>query len=639
MGRLGSLGASSTRRSVLRLAAGVTALGCLVLAAPAAQSQPAAPASWMQLHPASSPSARWQAQEAYDPATAQLVLFSGDVGPSVGGDTWTFDGATWTKHVTTLTPPARDGAGLAYDPASKQLVLFKGFEPSGLTDTWTWNGSQWTQQHPADTPPGTQGCMATDEATGQLILFGGQSDDTTFTQYGGTWTWRDGDWTQLTPGASPPAGKCYMTYDAADHDLVLLQWFSFPAETWTYDGTTWTRKADIPSQSDGVDLSTLTYDPELGEVVLVGGGTRSGAITPTPLWAWDGTKWSQLTGGPTPRAGASVAYDAATRQLVVFGGEPASPTSQVPVLSDTWVLTPGGTAAVAPSRIAGADRDATAVAVSKARFLSPGAASVAVLARNDVFADALAGGVLAAAKQGPLLLTPSSMVDPNTQAELQRVLVPGGTVDILGGTSAISDSVASAISALGYTVDRIFGADRFGTATAIADALGDPSTVFEASGSDFPDALSAVPAAIAAHGAIMLTNGSTQAPATAAYLAEHATTRYAIGGPAAWADPSAIALAGSDRYATSAEVAETFFGTTATVNLASGATFADALSGGTLAGAATQPLLLVPPAGALAEADIAYLSTRHGAVTNLRLIGGTAAVSTPIANAAAATLG
>ncbi len=264
---------------------------------------------------------------------------------------------------------------------------------------------------------------------------------------------------------------------------------------------------------------------------------------------------------------------------------------------------------------------------------------MAVLARNDVFADALAGGVLAAAKQGPLLLTPSSMLDPTTQAELQRVLAPGGTVDILGGTSAISDSVASAVTALGFTVNRISGADRFGTATAIADALGDPGTVFEASGSDFPDALSAVPAAIAAHGAIVLTNGSAQSPATAAYLAAHATSRYAIGGPAAWADPSAIALAGTDRYATSAEVAETFFGAATTVNLASGATFADALSGGVLAGANAQPLVLVPPAGALAEADTAYLSTRHGNVTNLRVIGGTAAVSTSIGNTAAAALG
>jgi hypothetical protein len=630
-----SVSARTLRHAALRLGVGVAACGWLIAAGPVAQGQPAAAgASWKLLHPASAPNGRGQGQEAYDPATGQLVLFSG-IGPGVGGDTWTFDGATWTKHVTTSTPPARAGAALAYDPASKQLVLFKGFQPS-LTDTWTWNGSQWTQQHPATTPPGTQGCMATDEATGQLILFGGQSYDTTFTLYGGTWTWRNGDWTQLAPATSPPPGRCAMAYDAARRDIVLVEEFTFPGQTWTYDGTTWTHQPDAPSSS-GVDFSTMSYDPDLAEVVAVGGGGRAGAFNPAPVWGWDGTSWAQLPTGPTPRAAASVAYDGATRQLVVFGGQPASQSA--PLLSDTWVLTPGGSAAVTPSRVAGADRDATAVAVSKTQFPSAQSASVAVLARNDVFADALAGGVLAAAKQGPLLLTPSGTLDSTTQAELQRVLVAGGTVDILGGTSAISDSVVSAITALGYNVQRIFGADRFGTATAIADALGDPSTVFEASGADFPDALSAVPAAIASHGAIVLTNGSSQASATAAYLAAHATTRYAIGGPAAWADPSAIALAGADRYSTSAEVAETFFATAVTANLASGVAFADALSGGVLAGATGQPLLLVPPTGALGEGDSAYLSTRHGIVTKLRIIGGTAAVTTSVGNEAAATLG
>ena len=59
---------------------------------------------------------------------------------------------------------------------------------------------------------------------------------------------------------------------------------------------------------------------------------------------------------------------------------------------------------------------------------------------------------------------------------------------------------------------------------------------------NFPDALSAVPAAVALHGAIVLTDGFAQAAATSAYLAAHATSRYAVGGPAAYADPSAIGV-------------------------------------------------------------------------------------------------
>jgi hypothetical protein len=197
----------------------------------------------------------------------------------------------------------------------------------------------------------------------------------------------------------------------------------------------------------------------------------------------------------------------------------------------------------------------------------------------------------------------------------------------LGGTSALSNGVASAISGLGDVVQRVAGADRFATAVAIAGAMGDPSTVFEASGTNFPDALSAVPAAVATHGAIVLTNGAAQSSATLGYLGAHATIRYAVGGPAAWADPSAVALAGATRYATSQAVALAFFPNATGISVASGVTFPDALAGGVLAGTTNQPMLLVPPTGPLPEPPAAYLTTRHGMVTKSTVYGGTAAIS------------
>jgi putative cell wall-binding protein len=648
MGAWKSLGWHTGHRSVWRFGMAVAVSGCLLAVAPPvdAQSQPgAATPAWKQLHPVSAPSARIQANETYDPATGQLLVFSG-AGGSTQQDTWTFDGVTWTKHVTTVAPSSRGAAGFAYDPPSKQVVLFKGDQYTSAYpsngDTWTWNGSQWTLQHPTTTPPGFGGCMATDYAAGQLILFGGQEDNFAspslppYVYYATTWTWSNGNWTQLSPSASPPAGICNMAYDAGHHDLVLVSvdHTTGVAQTWTYDGTTWTQQHPVanPVSPYSIDFKSMTYDPDLGEVVTVGGENRVGFST--EVWGWDGTTWVQLPATPVAHGEAGAAYDDATRQLVISGGSTFSGAG----LSDTWVLTPGGSATVTPTRVAGADRDATAVEVSHAQFGSAGSASAVVLARDDVFADALAGGPLAADKHGPLLLTPSSSLDPATVTELERALPAGGAVDVLGGPSAISDPVVSAISALGYAVQRVSGTDRFGTAIAIADALGDPATVFEASGADFPDALSAVPAAIASHAAIVLTNGSGQSSATAAYLTAHAATRYAIGGPAAWADPTAIALAGSDRYATSAEVAETFFPTAATTNVASGASFADALSGGVLAGTSDQPLLLAPPTGTLAQGDNSYLTTRHGSVTTMRIIGGVAAISESVSTALAAAL-
>ncbi len=168
--------------------------------------------------------------------------------------------------------------------------------------------------------------------------------------------------------------------------------------------------------------------------------------------------------------------------------------------------------------------------------------------------------------------------------------------------------------------------------------MGNPSTVFEASGTNFPDALSAVPAAVANHGAILLTDGAFPASVTTAYLTAHATTRYAIGGPAAYADPSAIGIAGADRYATSDAVALAFFPDTTGVSVASAATFPDALAAGPVAGIAQNPVLLVPPSGALPEPVTGYLTTHAGSITAVHAFGGTSAITDAVLNELAATL-
>ncbi|MGH3524396.1 MAG: cell wall-binding repeat-containing protein, partial [Mycobacterium sp.] len=198
--------------------------------------------------------------------------------------------------------------------------------------------------------------------------------------------------------------------------------------------------------------------------------------------------------------------------LAFFVGRTTPAAAAAGTVTPAWQILPPN-----PVRISGPTRIQTAIAASRDEFPSSGTAKAVVLARSDAFPDALAGGPLAAKVGGPLLLTPPSGLDPATRAEIARVAPVGSTVYLLGSTAALQPTVDAAITALGDKPQRIFGSDRFATAAAIADQLGDPTTVFEATGLDFPDALAAGPAAITSDGAILLTNGTQQAPATAAY--------------------------------------------------------------------------------------------------------------------------
>ena len=299
------------------------------------------------------------------------------------------------------------------------------------------------------------------------------------------------------------------------------------------------------------------------------------------------------------------------------------------------------------TRIHGVDAIATSIAISQAEFPTIGSASAVVLAQNDFFSDALAGGPLAAYVHGPLLLTwgasVRSTLSTRTAAEIQRVLPAGDTVYVLGGDLAISPTVDATLRRLGYRVVREAGTDEYDTAYLIALKMGSLNVIFEATGTNFYDSLSAVPAAIARHAAILLTNGATQSAPTASYIASHpGITRYAIGGPLAayGADPGAIPVYGATLYGTSAAVASTFFPSASLVGVATSAGFADAAAGGVYmaTNGRTGPLLIVNPSLPLPTEYSAYLASLLPNTTVV-VFGGPLAISADVVQAVRGALG
>jgi hypothetical protein len=417
--------------------------------------------------------------------------------------------------------------------------------------------------------------------------------------------------------------------------------------TWTVGFTTGASGALVAGNTITVTFPSSFTIPATPTIALLTGFTGSGGATAT---ATGGVVTITLNGTEALAASTAATLSIAGITNPAVGTYLSTTfsvgtTAQPAGLPAANVVITGATPALI--QIFGIDPIGTSIATSQAEFPTAGSASAVVLARSDFFSDALAGGPLAAAVGGPLLLTEgarvSASLDARTLTEIQRVLPAGKTVYILGGDLALSSNIDATLVSDGYVVVREAGIDEFATAVDIAQQLGNPSTIFEATGLSFFDALSAVPAAIKEHAAILLTNGAAQAPETATYLAAHASdVRFAIGGPlaAAGADPTATAVFGTDLFNTSAAVATMFFPNATIFGVATAASFSDALGGGVFmaTGGRSGPLLLVNSTTPLPPEITPYLATL-AVGTQGYVFGGPLAVGATVLTALQAAVG
>ena len=322
--------------------------------------------------------------------------------------------------------------------------------------------------------------------------------------------------------------------------------------------------------------------------------------------------------------------------------------------------TPRATAKAAPSpqaeaaartaRLAGADRYATSVAVSKVSYDDKQLlGGTLIVASGLQFPDALAGGPAAAGLGGPLLLVPPTGTIPaSVVTEIRRLGVE--SVVILGGTSAVSSGVEDQLAKVVDYVDRVFGDDRYATAAFASyltwkfdEANPDaeptpPSVVYVTSGTTFADALAGGAAGAIVGAPLMLTNPTRLPdvtsfaledtdPAEIRILGSTAAVSANVANQIAQAVPNAkiTRLGGADRYATAAAVASNLnLRTGGVVMLANGLNFPDALSASTSSAVINAPVLLVKQSCAPAATITAV---NHLAPTLIRAIGSAAVVS------------
>ncbi|WP_225743759.1 cell wall-binding repeat-containing protein [Marinilactibacillus sp. Marseille-P9653] len=283
---------------------------------------------------------------------------------------------------------------------------------------------------------------------------------------------------------------------------------------------------------------------------------------------------------------------------------------------------------VSVTRISGETRYQTATNISQNVY---DRAQTVFIANAMNFADALSGGPLAYQSEAPILLAHGNSLRAETTKEITRLGAKKAV--ILGGEAAISKSIENELKNLGLSIERLAGETRFETSQIIADRIdanSNGSTAVVVDGYNFADALSIAPFATWENMPIYLTRPD-KLPNEKSLKKYYKT--YIIGGETAVSKNvekqlnTPTRIAGANRFQTNLKVLEYFGSRNGNLIVATGMSFADALTGSTVASRQSTGILLTRNPQLSYEQKEYLYSSRF---KNITILGGPVSVSSRI---------
>jgi len=291
------------------------------------------------------PSARERHAMVFDDKRDVTLLFGGYAGTGMEtrGDTWLWNGTSWTQRVfgTGSAPTARYGHAMAFNDDTDIAWLYGGEDGVGvLSDTWQWDGASWSKVAVPGPTARARSAMVYDDLRNRLVVFGGKGSGSSV--WYSTWEFNSSTltWANIGPSTHPSARWGHaMAYDAYRRRSVLFGGvdgsYDSLGDTWEWDGTTWEQKT--PGTSPGARVGhAMAYDSTRRRVVLFGGAPDLGTDPRRDLWEWDGTDWVEKSlpePRPAARAYTATTYDTARKRLVLFAGDGITTN-----WGDTWEL-------------------------------------------------------------------------------------------------------------------------------------------------------------------------------------------------------------------------------------------------------------------------------------------------------------
>lgn len=293
----------------------------------------------------SSPGPRSRASMASDPETPMIWMYGGVNVTTSFFDFWSYQNGHFQQQPLTDGPTSCSSPLSTFDTNRHRLVLV-----CLASDVWEYDptAASWKQISPAtkDVPPQRAfSSLVYDNNIKKVVLFGGH-DGTNYIDQ--TWTWDGATWLRVKKDPPPSRGLASMWYDPTLKRTVIFGGIGRLTsqdritrynDMWQFDGTAWTeiKPSTLPGTRYG---AAVAVDPRnnhallFGGLQLVGTGSEQKQVYAGDTWDWDGTTWKQLTtnGAPPARENASLAFDYANNQFVMFGGYAGA------YYSDTWTF-------------------------------------------------------------------------------------------------------------------------------------------------------------------------------------------------------------------------------------------------------------------------------------------------------------
>ncbi|GJJ27422.1 N-acetylmuramoyl-L-alanine amidase [Bacillus velezensis] len=295
------------------------------------------------------------------------------------------------------------------------------------------------------------------------------------------------------------------------------------------------------------------------------------------------------------------------------------------------IFIPSALADNAVKRVGGSNRYGTAAALSKQVYST---ASTAVVVGGGSYADAISAAPMAYQKNAPLLYTNKDNLSSETKTRLKELKTK--TVIIVGGTPAVSANTANQIKALGISVKRISGSNRYDTAAKVAKEMPAASKAVIANGFLYADAIAAIPYAAMNGYPILFTNQTDINSATAGAIKSKGIKSSIVTGGTGSINasvfnklPSPKRISGSNRYELAANLVQQLNLPTGNVFVSNGFGYADSIAGAALAAKKKQSIILTNGSNLSKETRVIIGRKKLSSFT---IIGNSPAVSSNVAN-------